>query len=862
MKFLQLVQQCLFFLCLITTLVGQKRFGCNGDIFVMTNDGKTTAINQVSFAPFVPPSLSLYARYDGSFDALGFNPVDNYVYSVEQNTNMIVRHSLFGMTERIGSVLMVDTLRCNAGDCTADGFYVCYDHGLHKMLVFEVVDQFKLLRLIDLFWDPASINQGAFRTRIFDFAFDPNNPKVAYSYQGSFNHPELLPVETRGTMLKINMDLNDPNLGMVTPLGMIPTNEVTHLAGFVFDPRSTLYGFGAITSSLNPKQNKLWTISSGQGLTSPVLTHSPAQILSDGCSCPFSLVFTNTTPNEGMYCNNDQKTFLLSLENNSYQPIKDLVLKDTFPEGTIIQSITNNFTGAIAVGTGIGTNVLSISGLMIPPKAKVVIEVVIVSVDAKDGPAYNQAYLSNLPPRFPTILPSDDALSSTFGDRSNFFFITRSIGNLMWKITPPSDCVLANDGKIIASSPDLIPGQRYEVSLRNLKGWQERVSVVLIDESNSFTIDSLIPGEYQLFRFRSLLENCSVSLKDTTIFLDAPNDLFALTISSNSPVCEGDSILLSSIMSPVGQVTWRGPAIFGSEFANPIIENATINRAGNYTITAQYGYCTQKRNINVEVKPEISTKLQGADAYCERDTLRLVVIDEDKEAALNYVWSGPNDITQKDSIFVFPSVSVSQSGYYEVISNNGACYDTVGINIHVLPTPTLVLEDQILTDFCEPLVLLPLIEGGSDVTYQWAPSEGLSCADCLNPTVKLIVNSYYILKVENSYSCKDSATIQIKLDKKNIAFTPNIFSSKASAENSKFYIYPNCVVYYFHQIDIYDRFGNKVFTSKVSIPSGTIEVWDGLYLGKPVAQGVYVWVAKAELVDGSLVYLTGDITVL
>lgn len=862
MKFLPLVQQFLFVLCLVTTLVGQNRYGCNGDLFVMTNDGTSTSINQVTFAPFVPPSLSLYAKYNGNFDALGFNPVDNYVYSVEQNTNLIVRHSLFSNAERIGSVSIVDTLRSNAGDCTADGYYVCYDHGLHKMLVFEVVGQFNLIRQIDLFWDPSSVNKGAFRTRIFDLAFDPNDPKVAYSYQGSFDHPALLPVETRGTMLKINMDFNDPNLGMVTPLGTIPTNTVTHLAGFVFDPRSTLYGFGSSTTGLNPKQNKLWTINSGPGLASPILTHSPAQVLSDGCSCPFSLVFTNTTPNEGMYCNNDKKTFLLTLENNSYVPIKDLVLKDTFPEGTIIQSITNSFTGTIDAGTGIGTNMISISGLMIPPKEKIVIEVVIISVDAKDGPAYNQAYLSNLPPRFPAILPSDDALSSTFGDRSNFFFITRSIGNLTWEVIPPTDCILANDGKIVATSPDFMPGQRYEISLRNLKGWQERVSVVMIDENNSFTIDSLIPGEYQLFRFRSLLENCSVSLKDTTIFLEAPHDLFALSISSNSPVCEGDSILLTSIMSPVGQVTWRGPAIFGSESANPIIKNATPNRAGNYSITAQYGYCIQKRNTDIEIKPEIITTLEGKDTYCARDTIRLAVIAEDKETALNYAWSGPITMIENDSIFVFPLVDMSQSGYYEVISDNGACYDTIGINIQVLPTPTLVLEDQILTDFCEPLVLFPTLEGSNDVSYQWYPSEGLSCADCPNPTVQPIVNSYYKLKVENSFNCKDSAIVKINLDKDNIAFTPNVFSFNASIENRKFYIYPNCVVYYFHRLDIFDRFGNQVFTSVASGPGEILDVWDGLNAGKNVTSGVYVWVAKAELVDGSIVYLTGDVTVL
>jgi hypothetical protein len=70
------------------------------------------------------------------------------------------------------------------------------------------------------------------------------------------------------------------------------------------------------------------------------------------------------------------------------------------------------------------------------------------------------------------------------------------------------------------------------------------------------------------------------------------------------------------------------------------------------------------------------------------------------------------------------------------------------------------------------------------------------------------------------------------------------------------------VVHYFHRLDIFDRFGNQVFTSVASRPGETLDVWDGLYAGKNVTSGVYVWVAKAELVDGSIVYLTGDVTVL
>jgi len=843
-------------------MMAQQRFACDGQLLIATNDGKNTSIHQVKFIPFVPPFLSILANYQGNFDALGFNPKDNYVYSVEQNTNTIVRHSLYNSIERIGNVSITDTLRANAGDCTADGLYVCYDYGLHKMLVFDVTYQFKLLREISLFWDPTSPNQGMFKARLFDFAFDPNDSKIAYSYQAGTDQNDGAPPTTRGSMLKINLDFDSPNLGMVTPLGKIDPKNVTHLAGFVFDPKSSLYGFGSSADGINPLQNSLFSVSPISGWTSQMLTHTPASRLSDGCSCPYSLSFTNMAPPSGMYCNNDSKTFTLTIENNSYLPLTDMVLKDTFPEGTSIQSISNTFIGSVDAGTGVGSNILSITGLVVPAKEKIKITIVIISIDAKDGTAYNQAFLHNLPPRFPESLPSDDVLSSAIGDRCNFYFITRGLSKSKWETISPTDCLIANDGKIVGTSSEFMPGNDYEVSLRNLKGWQEYIDTVVIDAQNSFTIDSLTPGEYQIFRFRSMDDNCSVSLLDTTIFLEAPHDLLDFHISSNSPVCEGDTLSLGSDMSPSGEITWRGPAIFGSGYANPIIENASANRKGNYTATAKYGYCTQKRNTEVDVKGQVMTELVGSDSYCERDTLHLKVIAVDKTSTLNYLWSGPNELILDDSICIIPLVNLDHSGYYQAITDNGACYDTLGIDIKILPAPSLVLDTQLVTDFCAPLILSPKLKDDQDINYQWYPSEGLNCSNCAYPQVQPLVQSSYQLKVRNTYNCVDSAYIQIMLNKDNVAFSPNIFTTSGSSENRFFEIIPNCVVHFIHRMDIYDRFGNQVFSSSASGPDEKIDTWDGMIFGRIASPGVYIWLAKAELVDGSIVYVSGDVTVL
>ena len=63
-----------------------------------------------------------------------------------------------------------------------------------------------------------------------------------------------------------------------------------------------------------------------------------------------------------------------------------------------------------------------------------------------------------------------------------------------------------------------------------------------------------------------------------------------------------------------------------------------------------------------------------------------------------------------------------------------------------------------------------------------------------------------------------------------------------------------------HQFDIYDRYGMLMFRTGNS--NSDLENWDGFAYGKTVESGVYVWFAKLELVDGSIIYLTGDVTKL
>jgi hypothetical protein len=838
------------------SLEGQYRFECDGRIIISKSDGKTTLFNTPVFIPFAPPDFGITGGSIGNFDALGFNPKDNYIYSVEIGTNYIIRHKSNNTFERIGKVEITDTLRAYAGDCSFDGLYYCYDNDLHKMLVFEVVDSFKLLRQIDLLWDDTSPNKGKFESGIFDFAFDPFEPGTAFTYQGRYDGSG--PDYSKGRLLKINLDLQNPNPGIVTPLVKPDSNLVTHIAGLAFTNNGSLSGFGSSGSGYNPKQNFFFRINQSNGQIAPVLRKNPAEEISDGCSCPFNLGFTNAAPIDGWFCNNDVKAFTVTIHNNSYLPVTNITLHDTFPTGTVIKGIKGEFKGTIEKGAG--GNTLIIKNLNIAAKERLVIIIEMMSVNAQDGPAVNRAYLRNLPARFPAFVASDDPLSSPEGDPSNFFFTTRPLTKISWKTIPPGDCIAANDGSIIVSSPEFIKGKRYEISIRNMKNWEETIKEVTVDNQSSFTVSGLLPGEYQLYRFRATDDNCSVSLKDTTIILKAPDSLINLKISNNGPICEGDTLLLNSTLPVNATFSWLGPEIFGSGEKNPFVVNPTIKNAGKYEATATYGYCEQKKITEVIINAKLNTVVAGDVSCCVRDTIKLTASTKQKE--VTYSWSGPVPVLTKDSVLQMVIMDTDQSGKYHLITSNDACSDTTDIDITIYPTPDLIMADSVFTDFCEPLTFNPKIEGDHNVVSQWFPGDGLSCDDCLNPVVSPLFKNKYALKVKNQFNCADSAHVHVSLDKSGLIFSPNIIQTSFTAENNTFQIFPGCMIHHMISLEIFDRLGNRVFLAEKLLPGDIPPKWDGHMSGKKVSPGVYIWTMKVMLVDGSVEHVYGDILVM
>ncbi len=843
----------------INTLASGQRFSCNGQILIASFDGQSTTIYRPVYIPFNPPFLSPLVRYPNVYiDAIGFNSVDNYLYGIKQNTREVVRLKRDNTFDILGPVGAGSSLNALSGDCTVDGQFVVYDNDADQLLFFDVVNNFDLLRSINLFWDPSSGIDEPFTTSIFDLAVDPNNPNIAYTYQGNHFHPELEPESTKGQLLKINIDLNSPNLGMVSPAARVNSNIVSHLGGLLFSPEGTINAIGTSQPGFNPAQHLWYSINPITGQAFVVLG-TPRSLNSDGCSCPFAFTFECEAPGEGIVCNNDEKSFYFTIENYSFDQINDVVLRDTFPEGLIVSSVSSDFPEAVLMIDGIGTNILEITNLDIAPKTNYRINVRVRSVDAEVGPTDNQGFLSNLPERFDGPLPSDQpGASGVEGDPSFFIVFPPRLEDASWEAEGPTDCLDANDGFIAIQSMAFESGLTYEVKMRNEQDWNEFQFDIQANASNTIVIDSLMPGDYQIYQIRSQSDDCGVSLKDTSILLEPPNDLIQLSMTTNSPICEGDDLYINTTVSPTSLITWKGPGVLGLESSEVFIASARSEKSGLYEAVATYGFCEKLDSLDIVVHPPINARIRGNSVYCEGSPLNLTA--EGRGEDLIHNWSTNNGAQFNRETLSIDSITFDQAGIVELISDNGACLDTFQLNIEILTAPHISMSSVFTTDFCDNTILQPQLNGLQNPTFDWWPAEGLSCTDCPSPELVPQVEEVYNLVVINDNDCTDSLELTIELDRQRTAYVPNVFDLSAIGVNSEFNLYPGCIVEAVRQFDIYDAWGNLVHSTNNL--NGPMEAWKGYANGFSLNKGVYVWTAELELVDGTIENLSGSLTLL
>ncbi|WP_264566050.1 hypothetical protein [Flavobacterium sp. N3904] len=146
------------------------------------------------------------------------------------------------------------------------------------------------------------------------------------------------------------------------------------------------------------------------------------------------------------------------------------------------------------------------------------------------------------------------------------------------------------------------------------------------------------------------------------------------TVSSNSPVITGQSIVLNTPFDEGLIYHWSGPNGFQSDNANPIISNVTSGMAGEYKVFASKGICkTEEISTTVSVITNTVTCAQSNNtASFDSNNYTFIDYDNDAGSLINneYLIKGAN---YNNSVHViFAGDESPKAGIYSIVNKSTA----------------------------------------------------------------------------------------------------------------------------------------------------------------------------------------------
>lgn len=257
-----------------------------------------------------------------------------------------------------------------------------------------------------------------------------------------------------------------------------------------------------------------------------------------------------------------------------------------------------------------------------------------------------------------------------------------------------------------------------------------------INASNGqIDVSASTPGSYTVTNTIPMSGSCPMASANFNVTIVATPA--TPLVNSNSPVCEGNAINLST-PTVATSYAWTGPNSFSSTSQNPTIPSSVILNTGTYYLTVTTGGCASavgSGSVIVNSVPA-SPMASSNSPICEGSDINLV---SQTILGATYSWSGPNSFSSTAQNPTISGASTSASGIYSVSAIANGCSSvpgTVSVVVNAVPSaPVAGSNSPVCVGF--PLNLTAsTVSGGS---YIWT---GPSFSSMLqNPSIASVAPS-------------------------------------------------------------------------------------------------------------------------
>lgn len=251
-------------------------------------------------------------------------------------------------------------------------------------------------------------------------------------------------------------------------------------------------------------------------------------------------------------------------------------------------------------------------------------------------------------------------------------------------------------------------------------------------------------------------------------------------ITTNGPVCTGDSLKLQATFVPNATYSWAGPVNGIPSVANPVVPGTP----GDYsvTITTPTG-CENNASTVVEtIEPPVITALSNDSKSCmsKQDIIRFFPTIFPQNQNFSYTWIMPDGGISSASDFSVTGLDLSKQGLYKLILKNRGCpSDTAVTNVSF----TLIPEKPAITAlpyYCEgDTIQLSLTPEEANVTYTWNTPLGQINSNqpkLIIPSGSGIYSGLYTATASRN-GCASPASLSVNVDVRKRPENPKITGS-------------------------------------------------------------------------------------
>ena len=336
-----------------------------------------------------------------------------------------------------------------------------------------------------------------------------------------------------------------------------------------------------------------------------------------------------------------------------------------------------------------------------------------------------------------------------------------------------------------------------------------------------------------------------------TIYQWVYTDSLNINASDDTSFCKDPIQLSTNTSGTINSIIWSTNINFTDTISSSNFY--TANNIGTFYILVENNNCSDMDSVKV-TNDNIAINLSGITEICKGDSIFIKVDNlSSLDPIVFYNWESEYTLFFGSDSSSFISFADSSSWYKVTATNTLGCFITDSIFVEVNNYP---LYDSVWTTNASIYIGEETeIHISTEDNFMWNT----------NDTTKMVLlypeySDWYYVQIYNSFcQLEDSIYIEVKnvfCDKSRILI-PNAFSPNEDQKNDFYRIIDEDKIITKFKIEIFNRFGEKVYFSE-----DVNESWNGYYKGELLASQVFDYYLEIKCIGNKTLFEKGNITLI